>query len=243
MMGPPTGGLYSNYLKFTVLESSALQFKHLFSASGVTRAPPPPTPGRDISEESGAGSGGSHAYPGPGRRDPPSRRESRDHYDSTDNRDSDSSGDTRYPGVGRRHRHGSPGPGVVTTDKRPDWQTGATGAAQTERTTGGILGAEGTRNGGPAGDRGSGTTEATTTGGGTRIGGGGRRRRMTGGHIGAETGAGTSRGSPGTGMRRTDTACMMMRTGAHTGEDTAGPPPDRAPSPTMTRTRASDSGT
>ena len=85
----------------------------------MTRAPPPPTPGRDIAgEESGAGSGGSHAYPGPGRRDPPSRRESRDHYeardpydstDDRDNRDSDSGGDTRYPGGGRRHRHGSPG--------------------------------------------------------------------------------------------------------------------------------------
>ena len=79
----------------------------------MTRAPPPPTPGRDIAgEESGAGSGGSHAYPGPGRR-----RESRDHYseardpydstDDRDNRDSDSGGETRYPG--RRHRHGSPG--------------------------------------------------------------------------------------------------------------------------------------
>lgn len=87
--------------------------------SGVTRAPPPPTPGRDIAgEESGAGSGGSHAYPGPARREPASRRESRDHYeardpydstDDRDNRDSDSGGDTRgYPG-GRRHRHGSPG--------------------------------------------------------------------------------------------------------------------------------------
>merc|ERR1719215_2338344 len=87
--------------------------------TGVTRAPPPPTPGRDIAgEESGAGSGGSHAYPGPARREPPSRRESRDHYeardpydstDDRDNRDSDSGGDTReYPG-GRRHRHGSPG--------------------------------------------------------------------------------------------------------------------------------------
>ena len=45
----------------------------------MTRAPPPPNPGRDIAgEESGAGSSGSHAYPGPGRRDPPSRRESTD---------------------------------------------------------------------------------------------------------------------------------------------------------------------
>merc|ERR1719391_1762511 len=74
--------------------------------SGQSRAPPPPTPGRDIAgEESGAGSGGSVF-----RRDARDRDYDRDPYDSTDdrdNRDSDSGGDGRYGGS--RRRNGSPG--------------------------------------------------------------------------------------------------------------------------------------
>merc|ERR1712098_969982 len=74
--------------------------------TGLSRAPPPPTPGRDIAgEESGAGSGGSVF-----RRDARDRDYDRDPYDSTDdrdNRDSDSGGDGRYGGS--RRRNGSPG--------------------------------------------------------------------------------------------------------------------------------------
>ena len=69
---------------------------------GGVRAPPPPTPGRDIAgEESGAGSGGSVF-----------RRDTRDHYESTDDRDardSDSGGEGDRYGGSRRQRGGSPG--------------------------------------------------------------------------------------------------------------------------------------